>query len=106
VALDPVNFEKPYSRQLEGISTVYKSRPPDRNGQARLTSGYPAITASVVNTKIPVVTPANWFSYTLDFVSENREIMSAIDQSRRVLTGYRRRFVADAGLDDQSPGPG
>lgn len=101
VALDPVNFEKPYTRQLEGSSTVYKSTPPDRNGQARLTSGYPAITASVVNTKIPAVTYANWFSYTLNFVSENREIMNAIDQSRRVLTGYRRRFVADAGLDDQ-----
>jgi hypothetical protein len=101
VALDPVDFEKPYTRQLEGVSTVYKSTPPDRQGQARLTSGYPAITASVVNTKIPAVTYANWFSYTLDFVSENREIMAAIQQSRSVLTGYRRRFVADAGLDDQ-----
>lgn len=101
VALDPVNFEKPYTRQLEGVSTVYKSTPPDRNGQARLTTGYPAITASVVNTKIPAVTYANWFSYTLDFVSENREIMTAIEQSRTVLAGYRRRFVADAGLDDQ-----
>jgi hypothetical protein len=101
VALDPVNFEKPYTRQLEGVSTVYKSTPPDRNGQARLTSGYPAITASVVNTKIPAVTYANWFSYTLDFVSENQEIMTAINQSRTVLADYRRRFVADAGLDDQ-----
>ena len=101
VALDPVNFEKPYTRQLEGVSTVYKSTPPDRNGRDRLTSGYPAITTSVVNTKIPAVTYTNWFSYTLDFVSENREIMTAIEQSRTVLAGYRRRFVADAGLDDR-----
>ncbi|MBN1218401.1 MAG: hypothetical protein JXM69_05705 [Anaerolineae bacterium] len=44
------------------MSTVYKSTPPQLNGQARLTSGYPAITASVVNTRVPAVTYANWFS--------------------------------------------
>lgn len=59
VALAPVNIEKPYTRELEGVSTVYKSTPPDLNGQARLTSGYPAMTASVVNTKIPAMTYAN-----------------------------------------------
>lgn len=101
VALDPVNLEKPYTKQLEGVSTVYKSTPPDINGQARLTSGYPAMTASVVNTKIPAVTYANWFSYTTDFVSENMEIKQAINNSRRLLAGYQMRFVADAGLDDQ-----
>lgn len=101
VALDPVNFEKPYTSQLEGVSTVYKSRPPDINGQARLTSGYPAMTVSVVNTKIPAVTYANWFSYRTDFVSENMEIKQAINSSRQLLAGYRLRFVADAGLDDQ-----
>jgi len=101
VALDPVNFEKPYTRELEGVSTVYKSTPPALNGQARLTSGYPAITASVVNTKIPAVTYANWFSYTRDFLSENLEIKAAIESTREVLSGYRVRFVTDAGLDDQ-----
>jgi len=101
VALDPVNFEKPYTRQLEGVSTVYKSTPPDLNGQARLTSGYPAMTANVVNTKIPAVTYANWFSYTTDFLSENLEIKAAIDSTRTVLAAYRVRYVADAGLDDQ-----
>jgi hypothetical protein len=28
VALDPVNFEKPYTTKLEGVSTVHKSTPP------------------------------------------------------------------------------
>jgi len=28
VAIDPVNFEKPYTYELEGVSTVYKSTPP------------------------------------------------------------------------------
>jgi hypothetical protein len=101
VALDPVNFEKPYTTQLEGVSTVYKSTPPQRNGQARLTPGYPAITATVVNTKVPAVTYANWFSYTADFISENREISQAIAATRRLVPDYRVRYVADAGLDDQ-----
>ena len=101
VALDPVNFEKPYTKKLEGVSTVYKSTPPQLNGQARLTRGYPAITATVVNTKIPAVTYANWFSYTTDFLSENLEIKQAIAATRRLLPEYRLRYVADAGLDDQ-----
>jgi len=101
VGLDPVNFEKPYTQELEEVSTVYKSTPPQRNGQARLTSGYPAITASMVNTNIPAVTYANWFSYTTDFLSENQEIKQAITATRRLLPDYRLRFVADAGLDDQ-----
>ncbi len=101
VALDPVNFEKPYTKKLEGVSTVRKSTPPDINGKARLTSGYPAMTASVVNTKIPAITYANWFSYTTDFLSENLEIKAAIHSTRAVLAGYRVRYVTDAGLDDQ-----
>ncbi|MQK95462.1 hypothetical protein, partial [Escherichia coli] len=34
VALDPVNFEKPYTKKLEGVSTVHKSTPPDLKGKA------------------------------------------------------------------------
>jgi hypothetical protein len=101
VALDPVNFEKPYTKKLPGVSTVYKSTPPQLNGQARLTPGYPAITATVVNTRVPAVTYANWFSYTTDFISENLEIKQAIRTTREVLPDYRLRFVTDAGLDDQ-----
>lgn len=101
VAVDPVNFEKPYLKDLEGVSTVYKSTPPQLNGQARLTSGYPAITAAVVNTKIPAVTYANWFSYTTNFLSENLEIKQAIAATRRLLPDYPVRYVTDAGLDDQ-----
>jgi hypothetical protein len=59
------------------------------------------MTASVVNTKIPAVTYANWFSYKIDFLSENLEIKAAIDSTRTLLSGYRVRYVADAGLDDQ-----
>ena len=102
VALDQVNFEKPYARRLEGLSTVIKSTPPGERGQKRLTSGYPALTATVVNLEIPVVTYANWFSYTSqDFVSENRELYRAIRTTRALFPQAKLRFVADAGLDDQ-----
>jgi hypothetical protein len=102
VALDPVNFEKPYTQELEGVSTVMKSTPPGPRGQKRLTSGYPAMTATVVNLPEPVVTYANWFSYvSAEFVSENREIYRAIRITRALFPSTRLRFVGDAGLDDQ-----
>jgi len=103
VALDPVNFEKPYTEKLEGVSTVMKSTPPPPKGQKkRLTPGYPAITATVVNLPEPVLTYANWFSYvTADFVSENREIYRAIRITRALFPEAKLRFVGDAGLDDQ-----
>jgi hypothetical protein len=78
VALDPANFEKPYTEELEGVSTVMKSTPPGPKRKKRLTSGYPAMTATVVNLPVPAVTYANWFSYIVDFVSENREIYRSI----------------------------
>jgi hypothetical protein len=102
VAVDPVNFEKPYTRHLEGVSTVHKSTPPDRHGKARLARGYPAITATIVNTRTPATTYANWFSYTLDFLSQNHEIRCALKQSRQLFEQrYQLRFVGDSGLDDQ-----
>jgi len=103
VAIDPVNFEKPYTHQLEGVSTVHKSTPPDRYGKARLARGYPAITATIVNTRVPATTYANWFSYTLDFLSQNHEIRCAIRQSRKLFGAeeLQVRFVGDSGLDDQ-----
>lgn len=101
VALDPVNFEKPYTKELEGVSTVVKSTPPGRRGRKRLTSGYPAMTATVVNLPVPAVTYANWFSYMTDFVSENREIYRAIRITRALFPDRDLRFVGDSGLDDQ-----
>lgn len=101
IAVDPVNFEKPYTEKLEGVSTVYKSTPPDANGKARLTSGYPSITASVVNTPIPATTYANWFSYETDFLSENVEIQKAFDGTKALFPDYRLRYVLDAGFDDK-----
>jgi hypothetical protein len=101
IAIDPVNFEKPYTEKLEGVSTVYKSTPPDLNGKSRLATGYPSITASVVNTPIPATTYANWFSYITDFRSENIEIQRAIDATSQLFPEYRRRYVLDAGFDDQ-----
>jgi hypothetical protein len=103
VAVDPVNFEKPYTEALEGVSTVMKSTPPPPRGQKkRLTSGYPAITATVVNLPEPAVTYASWFSYvTDDFISENREIERAIRITRALFPETKLRFVGDAGLDDQ-----
>lgn len=102
VALDPVNFEKPYTRKLEGVSTVIKSTPPGEHGQKRLTSGYPAITATVVNLPEPVISYANWFSYvTTDFVSENRELYRSIRITRALFPTHLIHFVGDSGLDDQ-----
>jgi len=101
VALDPVNFEKPYTHESEGVSTVHKSTPPDRHGKARLARGYLATTATVVNTRVPATTYANWFSYTTGFISENREIQRAIGSTGRLFPKRRVRFVGDSGLDDQ-----
>jgi hypothetical protein len=97
-----VNFEKPYTHHLEGVNTVHKSTPPDRYGKARLVRGYPAITATIVNTRTPATTYANWFSYTLDFLSQNHEIRCALRQSRKLFerAQCQLRFVGDAGLDD------
>ena len=102
VAIDPVNFEKPYTHKLEGVSTVYKSTPPNLDGEKRLARGYPAITASVVNMRVPGICYANWFSYkTSDFISQNREIQRAVRTTRWVFPDRRIRFVMDAGGDDQ-----
>ena len=102
VAVDPVNFEKPYAEAVEGVSVVHKATPPALDGKARLTHGYPAITATTVNTKVPVTTYANWFSYkTADFISQNKEIEQAFEQTCRLYPAQRVRFVGDSGLDDQ-----
>ena len=102
VALDPVNFEKPYTKKLEAVSTVMKSTPPGPDGEKRLTPGYPAVTAVVVNLPSPVVCYAHWFSYRAkDFCSENRELWQAIRATRVVFPRRRLRFVGDSGLDDQ-----
>jgi hypothetical protein len=101
VAVDPVNFEKPYTQKLEGVSTIHKSTPPALDGGKRLAHGYPAITATVVNTRVPGVSYANWFSYQLDFISQNTEIQQAIERTRQLFPGYRIRFVMDSGMDDQ-----
>ncbi len=102
VALDPVNFEKPYTRKLEGVSTVLKSTPPGEYGKKRLTPGYPAMTATVVNLPEPAITYASWFSYrTADFISENIEIRRAIRTTRALFPTLPVRFLGDSGLDDQ-----
>jgi hypothetical protein len=102
VAVDPVNFEKPYTKALEGVSVVHKATPPDLTGHARLAHGYPAITATIVNTKVPVTSYANWFSYqTADFISQNKEVEQALATTCRLYVGRTICFVGDSGLDDQ-----
>lgn len=102
VAVDPVNFEKPYAEAIEGVSTVYKATPPGLDGKARLAHGYPAITATIVNMQVPVTTYANWFSYkTADFISQNKEIEQAFETTHRLYPHHKVRFVGDSGLDDQ-----
>jgi hypothetical protein len=100
-AMDPVNFEKPYVKEVEGASIVHKATPPDLSGHARLAHGYPAITTTIVNTKVPVTSYANWFSYEIDFISQNHEIDLGFETTCRLYPGYKVRFVGDAGLDDQ-----
>jgi hypothetical protein len=102
VAIDPVNFEKAYTEKLEAVSTVMKSTPPGPRGQKRLTSGYPAITATIVNLPEPGITYANWFSYWgEDFISETHEIHRALLNTRQLFPHRRLCFLGDAGLDDQ-----
>ena len=102
VALDPVNFEKPYTKKLEAVCTIMKGTPPGPDGAKRLTPGYPAVTAAVVNLPSPVVCYAHWFSYRAkDFRSENRELWQAIRATRVVFPRRQLRFVGDSGLDDQ-----
>ena len=98
IALDPVNFEKPYTKQLEGVSTVYKKTPPDLEVRARLSRGYPAMTATVVNTPVPAISYANWFScQSADFLSQNREIQRSIRTTRWVFPDQSLRFVMVGG---------
>ncbi len=102
IAVDPVNFEKPYTQTLEGVSPVMKSTPPALNGEKRQTRGYPAITATIVNLPQPATSYANWFSYqTPDFISANREIERAFRITRALFPRAQLRFVGDAGLDDE-----
>jgi len=102
VAIDPVQFEKPYARRIEGVSRVHKSRPPDVRGKARITWGYPAITATVVNLSRPATTYARWFSYqSEDFISQNREIYRALRMTRALFPKHKLCFVMDGGGDDQ-----
>jgi hypothetical protein len=102
ISLDPVNFEKPYTHKLEGISTVHKATPPGPKGKARLTAGYPAITATIVNLPLPAICYCNWFSYTKSgYGDHNYEIYRAIRTSRFLFGEHTLRFVGDAGLDDQ-----
>jgi hypothetical protein len=62
--VDPVNFEKPYTRALEGVSQVHKSTPPALNGDSRITRGYPALTATIVKLKQPATPYANGLKTT------------------------------------------
>jgi len=101
-AVDPVNFEKPYTLNLEGVSRVMKDTPPCLGHPKRITRGYPAITATIVNLEQPATTYANWFSYeSPEFISQNREIEKAFRVTRALFSGQKLRFVGDAGLDDQ-----
>jgi len=102
VAIDPVNFEKAYTEKLEAVSRVMKSTPPGPKGEKRLTSGYPAITATIVNLPEPGITYANWFSYWgEDFISETYELHQAMLNTRRLFPHQHLCFLGDAGLDDQ-----
>jgi len=104
VALDPVNLEKAYAERIEGISTVYKSTPPGSlpRREGRLTKGYPALLAYIVNLSQPAISYARLFSYTTpDFLSENRELVRAMRTIRVVIPERTVCLVTDSVLDDQ-----
>lgn len=102
VAVDPVNFEKPYAADIAQVSVVHKATPPAVDGKARLVHGYPAITATVVNSKVPVTSYAKWFSYlSTDFLSQNCEIFDSFENTGHLFPGRKIRYVCDAGMDDQ-----
>jgi hypothetical protein len=102
IAVDPVNFEKPYTRTLEGVSRVVKDTPPCLGHPKRITRGFPVITATIVNLTQPATTYARWFSYqSTDFDSQNHELKRAFRISRALVPQQILRFVGDAGLDDQ-----
>jgi hypothetical protein len=102
IAVDPVNMEKPYTRELEGVSHVMKETPPCLKHPKRITPGYPAITATIVNLTQPCTTYANWFSYTTaEFLTQNHEVKRAFRITRTLFPSEKLRFVGDAGLDDQ-----
>ncbi len=102
MAVDPVNFEKPYTHILEGVSRVMKDTPPCLKHPKRITRGYPAITTTIVNLAQPATAYAKWFSYeSADFVSQNREVERAFRVSRALFPQQTLCFVGDAGLDDQ-----
>jgi hypothetical protein len=73
---------------IEGASIVHKATPPDLSGHSRLA-------------QVPVTSYANWFSYQIDFISQNKEIEQAFETTCRLYPGYKVRFVGDSGLDDQ-----
>jgi hypothetical protein len=104
VAPDPVNFEKPYTHdESEGVSTPC-IRAPRRTDTARRAwlSRIPGHNgATVVNTRVPATTYADWFSYTTGFISEDREIHRAMETTGRLFPKRRVRFVGDGGLDDR-----
>jgi hypothetical protein len=50
---------------------------------------------------VPVTSYANWFSYKIDFISQNKEIEQAFETTCRLYPAYTIRFVGDSGLDDQ-----
>jgi hypothetical protein len=63
IAVDPVNFEKPYTRELEGVSRVMKDTPPCLGHPKRITRGFPVITATIVNLLQPATTYARWLAH-------------------------------------------
>jgi len=78
IAVDPVNFEKPYTQQLEGVSHVHKSTPPTLTGEKRITRGYPAITATIVNLQQPATTYANGLKTTYSVGSPMKRLTLSV----------------------------
>ncbi len=57
MAIDPVQFEKPYARRVEEVSKVHKSTLLDIKEQARLAWSHPAITPPSSTNGLPEAMP-------------------------------------------------
>jgi hypothetical protein len=106
IAIDPVNFEKPYTEVLPGVSTVLKSTPPGLKCEKRLTPGYPAITATIVNLPEPVgkflerfLTGFQGHLVTIGQHANIRHVQGVIQEATEVGLGepvvedHRQRFI-------------
>ena len=92
VALDPVNFEKPYTEDLEGVSTVMKSTPPGPRGEKRLTMEKRVILSMKEQMRLKVVTEIE--ARRITGPEAAKVLRLSLRQVRRIVAAYRKEGAA------------